>query len=119
MSGEKNPGERIASLEATVVAMNNGITELKKTVEDGFKEMRAQIGVTNTSIEKTNKSIGDLDGKYLTIKDFNEAQKNNSEKQEEIKKIATTRLWQAVALTALLSFLLTYLATFFLTNVKN
>lgn len=130
MATPMKDGERIASLEAITATMSEGIKELKKTVEDGFKEVRTSFERTGKQIEGTNRSIADLDSKYLTIKDFAEHEKNlaerlaaqtlrNSEKQEEIKKIATTRLWQAVALTALLFTVLTFLATYFLTNVSK
>lgn len=105
MAKPENSGERIASLEATVISMGDGIKELKKTVEDGFKAVVQDF-------EKTRTTITDLDNKYVTKETF-------IKEMGEVKKIATARLWQGMALTSGLSIVLTFLVTYFLTNIRK
>lgn len=83
---QKPEAERIAIVETM-------ISNLEKRVDAGFAEVKTELRALGVK-------VGSLHDGYATKADL-----------EEVKKIATSRLWQATVLTAILTALIVYLIT--------
>lgn len=108
----KSSEERIGNVEVSITFMENSIKELKSDMTSGFNSIREEI-------KDFRKEIMDGTKGFMTHAEFNEKEKGWLEKLDEIRKIATSRLWQAVGLTLLLSSGMTALLYYFIANVQK
>lgn len=106
----KDEKERITSLETSIQYMNDSIKELKTSFTAGLNQIRSEIS-------NLRKEVADSAKSYVTLEDLLAREKAWDEKIAEIKQIATTRLWQSVGTTLILTAAVTFLLQYFLSHV--
>lgn len=106
--GNAKQGERIASIEATMVAFEKNQQALEHKVDAGFTSVGAKLDALDSKIGIMH---ADTDSRFMSRTEVTKLVEELIKADEAIKVLATSRLWQATGLTGIIIALLTFFIT--------